>query len=87
MFMKDLFHVPAGCQPSKSSDGTLRDVLIEPSSPVKNTEQSLCPRCGATVVMKERRLNGDSVCAEGCCFPSREAVVPPLDVRLKSKEP
>ena len=33
-----------------------------------------CPRCGARIIQRERRMNGNDTCANGCRFPSKEAL-------------
>ena len=33
-----------------------------------------CPQCGANVVMRERRINGDDKCANGHKFPSSQTI-------------
>jgi len=36
-----------------------------------------CPMCGAKVVNRERRLNGNDLCASGHIYPSRDSTTPP----------
>lgn len=33
-----------------------------------------CPDCGAAVVARERRPDGNDTCANGCTYPSRLSV-------------
>jgi hypothetical protein len=33
-----------------------------------------CPRCGARVLQIEKRPNGNSVCANGCKFPTSDSL-------------
>ena len=36
-----------------------------------------CPMCGAKGVSRERRLNGNDLCASGHIYPSRDSTAPP----------
>jgi hypothetical protein len=33
-----------------------------------------CPKCGAKGIMRERRINGDDMCANRHKYPSKEAL-------------
>jgi len=36
-----------------------------------------CPMCGAKGVNRERRFNGNDLCASGHIYPSRDSITPP----------
>ena len=37
--------------------------------------QGFCPRCGSKGVKRERRLNGNDICENGCTYPSKDAIM------------
>lgn len=39
-----------------------------------NAGYGWCPKCGATGTTRERRPNGDDICADGHKYPSRTAI-------------
>ena len=36
-----------------------------------------CPKCGARGQQRERRINGNDKCENGCTYPSRDALPEP----------
>lgn len=55
-----------------------RPLKYDPTPPAANVGGDAyghCPHCGAPGQMRERRLGGNDVCANGCVYPSRDALV------------
>jgi hypothetical protein len=56
--------------------------LAQPPLPVQPAQEPVamyghCPMCGAKGVNRERRLNGNDLCASGHIYPSRDSTTPP----------
>lgn len=48
---------------------------VETYSPTCPSRYGYCPECGAPGVMRERRINGNDRCKNGCIYPSANAVM------------
>lgn len=45
-----------------------------------------CPKCGAEVTIRERRMNGNDECANGHKYPMRETLFKPKETKTETKE-
>lgn len=54
--------------------GDLRAIVSNGQEPDETPGYGTCPQCGAQIVSRERRPDGNDRCENGHVFPSREAV-------------
>jgi RNA polymerase-binding transcription factor DksA len=73
----------------RESEDEEEETITEEENDMENetSPYGFCPECGAPGKTRERRLNGNDTCENGCTYPSKDALkTRPSDLPAKAKK-